>query len=95
VNTFVGLLLVIVGVIVILSGVAMVVAQIIGGAHGKQERLATTMAGFNWKGLEGVLNALAAIFKALKDWPPPALVMLLGLAGVGMGLWVLAAKPIS
>ena len=52
-------------------------------------------AGFDWTGLGAIFKGIAAIFKAMKDWPLPGLLAGLGLVFDVFGIFVLAAKPIA
>ncbi len=96
-NILVGVLLLVTGTAVVLAGLALVVAEVIAGKHRKGGAAAhgKTMAGVDWQGMAALANGLAAIFKALADWPSPALLVLLGLIADGVGIWVLSVKPIT
>jgi hypothetical protein len=93
-NILVGALLLVTGTLIILAGIALIVAQIISGLRRPGPPLAQTMAGLDWTGIGAVLNGFAAILRALKDWPLPALLILLGLLADGVGIWLLIEKPI-
>jgi hypothetical protein len=92
-NTAVGIAFLVAGFAIILVALALVVSQIISGRHKAGSPIAHTMAGFNWDGMAALANGIAAIFKALGEWPLSALLILLGLILDGVGVWVLAAKP--
>jgi hypothetical protein len=91
--TSVGILFIAVGTLIVFSGLALVIAEIISGRHSRRGPTAHTMAGYDWNGIAAVLNGFAAIFKALSAWQLPALLILLGLVFDTMGVWILAAKP--
>jgi hypothetical protein len=93
-NLFVGVLFLLTGTILVLTGVALAVAEIISGRHGAKAPVATTMAGYDWTGLGAIFKGLAAIFKAMQDWPLPGILGGLGLIFDVLGIFVLAAKPI-
>lgn len=92
-NTAVGILLLVVGTLLFLTAMMLAVGEVISGRHSGKPR-GTTMAGLDWKGISAVLNGVAAIFGALKDWPLAGLFMLFGVVLDGGGIYVLAAKPI-
>jgi len=91
-STVVGLALVVLGMIVILSGVALVISEIVTGKHRRGRSRAEQMQGETWvSAIEGIVKGFAAIFKALSDWPQPALIILLGIALICLGLYVALA----
>jgi len=94
-NLAVGLLLLLSGTALVFTGIALAVAEIISGRHSSKAPVATTMAGFDWTGLGAIFKGIAAIFKAMKDWPLPGLLAGLGLVFDVFGIFVLAAKPIA
>jgi hypothetical protein len=95
-SIIVGVLCLVVAVLIILVGLALVAAEIISGKHRPSGAShARGYAGFDWNGIAAVLNGLAAIFKALKDWPLPALLVLLGFVPGGVGIWVLASRVLG
>jgi hypothetical protein len=93
-NLAVGILILITGTAIVAVGLGLAVAEIITGRRGARGSIATTMAGVDWNGIAAVLNGLAAVLKALHDWPLSALLVLLGLIADGIGIWVMVAKPI-
>jgi hypothetical protein len=91
----VGLIFLILGVLIVLTGILLAVGEVISGRHRPQGPRGRAMAGVNWEGIKGVLNAAAAVIKAMGDWKLPALFVLLGLLCMIMGVWILAARPIA
>ena len=91
----VGVGFLVLGTLVGLTGILLAVGEVISGRHRREGPRASAMAGVNWKGIEGVLNALAAVIKAMADWWPPALFVFLGLIFMVIGVWVLAAGRIG
>jgi len=89
----VGLLFLILGILLVLMGILLALAEIISGRHRPQGPRA--MAGLDWNGIRGVLNAFAALIRAMGDWWPPALFVLLGLILLLGGVLILAARPIT
>lgn len=94
VNTFVGLLLVVLGALIILIALAQIVGEIISGKRSGGAAKATALAGFSFDGIAGIIKAIATMFEALSKLPAAAILIVLGLASEGFGVWILAAKPI-
>jgi hypothetical protein len=92
-STVVGLVLVSTGLAIIAVALAMAVAEIIAGQHRRGGSIGTTMAGWSWSTFAAIVKGFAAIVEALKDWPPPALLILLGIVEQVIGVWMLATKP--
>jgi hypothetical protein len=91
----VGIVFLVVGTLVVLTGILLAVGEVISGRHRDAGPRGTALAGVNWEGIRGVLNAAAAVLKAMGDWKLPALFVLLGLVFMVIGVWVLAARPIA
>lgn len=93
-NIFVGLLFLLLGILLSLTGILLAVGEIISGNHRSEGSRGSMMAGLNWEGIKGVINASTALIEAMGDWPLSALFVLLGLISMGIGTWILVAHPI-
>jgi hypothetical protein len=93
VNLGVGIFLLVMGMATHMSGIALVVAQIINPKDGATP-IAQQMAGLNWEGIAKVLHGFEAIIKALGGWPLPALLIFLALVCYAVGIWILVEEPI-
>jgi hypothetical protein len=92
-NVAIGLLCVSLGVVLLLTGVVLAVGEVISGRHGAGSA-AQAYAGNIFEGIQGVLNAAAALAKAMGDWKLPAWFLFFGIVLIGVGLWLLVANPI-
>jgi hypothetical protein len=94
-NTVIGVALFVLGSTLVVVGTGLAVAEIISGLHRKGGSVASTMAGHKSRGLAALADGVAAILRALGDWPVPALLIVLGFVAQIGGIWVLAAVPIQ
>jgi hypothetical protein len=82
------------GSILIIVGLLLAISEIISGRHSRKGSIAQQQAGIDWKGIAAVLNAIAAVGQAFKDWKLPALLVFLGVACDVIGIIIVFAKPI-
>jgi hypothetical protein len=94
-NNFVGLSFIILGSLLVLTGILLAVSELISGRHRTEGSRGRAMGGLNWEGITAVINAAKGLVQAMGDWPLPALFVILGLIFMGTGVYILAANPIS
>ena len=93
-NNTIGLISISLGTLLIITGILLVIVELITGRHAGGGPRGRQFAGLNWQGMTAFVNALKALFAVLGDWPALYWLFLLGLIFFVGGVWILVARPI-